>query len=292
MNRLRVGTRGSELALRQTESVCMALTAANPKLEFEQVVIQTYGDLSPDQPIDASFPAGGFVSAIERALLDEHIDFAVHSYKDLQTQPTGGLVIAAIPHREPSHDVLISRKPILLDKLPEGMRIGTSSARRRAQLLRFANVEVVSMRGNVATRLAKLHQQTLDGIVLAAAGLRRLNLSPANLIDLPTDHFLSAPGQGALAVQTQVDDEDLIQELSAIDHAESRRVVIAERTFLEQLNAGCHTPVAALASIRNGLIELDGELFSDDGTRFVRGSQSGVDPMIVGRQLADLLKFE
>ena len=288
MTRLRVGTRGSDLALRQTRWVCDLIRAVHAGVEFEEVVIKTHGDIATGQPLDTDFPVGGFVSAIERALLDGRIDFAVHSYKDLPTAATPGLMIAAVPTREAPHDVLVTRHPVDLLNLPRGMRLGTSSPRRAAQFRRLADVQIVPIRGNVPTRVAKVGRGEVDGVVLAAAGLKRLGLRPPNLIDLPVDRFVPAPAQGALAVQVR-EGESTARLLSAIEHRPSRWAVEAERSFLRHLHAGCHTPVGALASISGTTINLHGQLFSDDGLRMVDGGEAGNDSHTVGARLADCL---
>lgn len=291
MTRLRVGTRGSELALRQTRWVCDLLRAVHAGVEFEEVVIKTHGDIATGQPLDTDFPVGGFVSAIEQALLDGRIDFAVHSYKDLPTAATPGLTIAAVPAREAPHDVLVTHQPVDLSNLPRRIRLGTSSPRRAAQFRRLADVQIVPIRGNVLTRISKVEQGGLDGVVLAAAGLRRLGLRPPNLIDLPIDRFVPAPAQGALAVQVREGDST-VALLAVIEHNPSRRSVEAERSFLRHLHAGCHTPVGALATMNGNTIALHGQLFSDDGLRMVEGVETGHDPDSVGSRLAKRLAHE
>jgi hydroxymethylbilane synthase len=245
---LRVGTRGSELALWQTRWVCRRLLEAHPSLSLEQVVIRTHGDAAPDESFGESWPVGAFVSALEHALLDRRIDVAVHSYKDMQTAPTPDLVIAATPEREVPHDVLLTRSAVSLGDLPPGARIGTSSPRRRAQILRLGPFQVVPLRGNVPTRIEKLETEGLDGVILAAAGLRRLGIDHPHQIALPLDRFLPAPAQGSLAVQVRADGE--AEGLVALlDHTATRTCVTAERSFLKEINAGCHTPVGALATL-------------------------------------------
>jgi len=288
MTRLRVGTRGSDLALRQTRWVCELLRAVHTGLEFEVVVIKTHGDLASGQPLDTDFPVGGFVSAIEQALLEGRIDFAVHSYKDLPTAATSGVTIAAVPTREVPHDVLVTRHLVDLSNLPCGIRLGTSSPRRAAQFRRIADVQIVPIRGNVPTRIAKVGTDGFDGVVLAAAGLKRLGLQPQNLIDLPVDRFVPAPAQGALAIQVRKGDSKVTM-IAEIEHDPSRCAVEAERSFLRNLYAGCHTPVGALATIKGSSIMLHGQLFSDDGLRMVEGVETGGDPQSVGACLADRL---
>ena len=290
MKLLRVGTRGSDLALTQTRWVCARLRTAHPSVEIEEVVIKTHGDVAAEQPLGAGFPADGFVGAIEQALLAARIDFAVHSYKDLPTRATPGLLIAAVSQREAAHDVLLTREPVALDAIPDGFRLGTSSPRRAAQFRRLGNVEIVPLRGNVPTRIEKLSRAGLDGIVLAAAGLNRLGIRHPHAVDLPVDRFVPAPGQGALAVQCREGD-DTRERLHAMDHAPSRRAVDAERAFLAGVDAGCHTPVGALATFDGATLRLHGQLFDDAGERMVEGVELGDEPITLGARLAaQLLK--
>jgi hydroxymethylbilane synthase len=288
---LRLGTRGSELALTQSRWFCAQLVAAHADIEIQEVIIKTHGDLSVDQPFSPDMPVGIFVSALEQALTQERIDFAVHSFKDLQTAETEGLIVAAIPEREVVHDVLLTREPVELDRLSPGFRVGTSSPRRSAQFRRLGNVEIVPIRGNVPTRVGKLESGDLDGVILAAAGLKRLGISHPHVTPLPTDRFVPSPAQGALAIQVR-ESSPAEKAIRTMDHAPSRRAVEAERSFLKTINAGCHTPVGALASIDENSISLRGQLFSDDGNRMVEGTASGDDPLAVGRQLAEQLMNE
>ncbi len=288
MTRIRVGTRGSDLALWQTRWVCDRLRAAHDGLEIEEIIIKTHGDTATEQMFDADWPAGGFVGAIEQALSQQRIDFAVHSYKDLPTAVTEGLVIAAIPGREMVHDILVTREAVDLDHLPAGFRLGTSSPRRAAQFRRLGAVEIVAIRGNVPTRISKIEKQGLDGVVLAGAGVKRLGIKVPHSIDLPTDRFVPAPAQGALAIQARA--ESPASELvGVLDDAESRRRVSAERSFLGGINAGCHTPVGALAHIHGPSVSLHGQLFSDDGARVIEGVEVGEEPEAVGVRLAQRL---
>jgi hydroxymethylbilane synthase len=282
---VRVGTRGSDLALAQTGWVCDRLREAHPALAIEQVIIKTHGDLVPDQPFGPAWPEGAFVTALERALLEQQIDVAVHSYKDLPTAATAGLAIAAIPAREAPHDVLVARAVTRLADLPRGARIGTNSPRRAAQIKRLCVVEIVPIRGNVPTRIAKLEREGLDGVILAAAGLNRLGIRHPHRLDLPVERFLPAPAQGALAVQVR-SASDAARLVAAIDDPATRRAVIAERALLGEINAGCHAPVAALATLRGDLVTLHGRLFTDDQARDVTGAAEGRDPEDVGIRLA------
>ena len=291
MTSLLVGTRGSDLALRQTNWVCQRLGQAHPSLKIEQVIIKTHGDAVTDEHFGADWPVGAFVSAIEQALLEGRIDFAVHSYKDLQTAETPGLAIAATPLREVSHDVLLTRAKVRLEELPAGARIGTNSPRRAAQLRRLGDFKIVPLRGNVPTRIAKIERENLDGIVLAAAGLKRLGIEYPHVIELPTAQFLPAPAQGALAVQARRG-SPAAELLAVLDHAATRQAVTAERSFLHRVSAGCHTPLGALAAVDGPSVSLRARLFSDDYARSVEGAESGQDPELVGTTLADRLLGE
>lgn len=291
MTRLRVGTRGSDLALWQTRWVCDRLREAHLNLTIDEVIIQTHGDIATDQPFDSDWPAGGFVGAIEQALISKKIDFAVHSFKDLPSAITIGLIIAAIPQRQSVHDVLLTNEAVELSNLPGGFKIGTSSPRRAAQLSRWNDVAIVPIRGNVPTRVAKLNQSDYDGVVLAAAGLIRLDIQHPHTIDLPVERYIPAPAQGALAVQTR-ENEPAVEIIAAIDHPNSRTTVEAERSFLQTVGAGCHTPIAALATFKGDEIALHAQLFSDDGSVMVEGKESGKHPVQIGKILADRLVNE
>ena len=292
MTTLRVGTRGSDLAMWQTNWVSDLLREIHPDLEIEQVIITTHGDTATDAPFDAaSWPAGGFVGAIEQALCEDRIDFAVHSYKDLTTQSPEELIVAAVPSRAMVCDVLLTREAIELEDVGEGFRVGTSSPRRSAQMRRHAKVEIVPIRGNVPTRVKKLDTGDYDGVMLAAAGLKRLGIEPEHIIELPVDRFVPAPAQGAVAVQTKRETEaETI--IDAIDDKPSHRGVRAERSFLKAIEAGCHTPVGALAHLEGDEIEIHGQLFSDDGGRMVEAIMTGSDPLELGQILAGKLKSE
>ena len=221
MMRLRVGTRGSDLAVCQTRIVYGALRKLHPSLDIQEVVIKSHGDQLSEQPFGGDWPVGAFVQALEQALLDRQVDFVVHSFKDVQTAPTPGLTIAAVPAREVVHDVLLTKMPVSLDRLPAGFCIGTGSPRRSAQFRRLGPIQVVPIRGNVPTRIKKLAGQELDGIVLAAAGLRRLGITHPFSTDLPLDRFLPAPAQGALAIQSRTD-EAMVALLQPLEDANAR----------------------------------------------------------------------
>jgi hydroxymethylbilane synthase len=291
MTKVRVGTRGSDLALTQTNWVIDQLKRAHRSLEVEVISIRTHGDTAVSQRFDADWPAGGFTGAIEQALSRNEVDLAVHSYKDLQTAVTAGLVVAAVPRREAVHDVLVTGEKVELEEIPVGFRIGTGSPRRAAQWRRWAEVEIVPIRGNVPTRLKKIDTGELEGVVLAAAGLNRLNIRPKHLIELPVDRFVPSAAQGALAVQTRVDDP--AEALAGVlEDADSRRCVETERMFLMTIGAGCHVPVGALAKLSGECVSLHGQLFSEDGDRLVEGIEIGTDGLEIGRHLARRLMAE
>jgi hydroxymethylbilane synthase len=293
MTRLRIGTRGSDLALWQTNWVTDALKAAHPGLDIERIIIQTHGDQNQHTAMNsADWPAGSFVTALEDAMLQGKIDLAVHSCKDLPSSLPDKLTIAAMPNRNVVHDVLLTNEAVDLDRLPEGFRIGTSSPRRSAQFGRFCpGVTLVPLRGNVPTRISRLVEGKYDGIILAAAGMTRLNLDAPHITKLPTDRFVPAPSQGALAIETKrgTDAEALV---AAIDDASIRQTVEAERAVLRAVAATCQTPVAALASLSGDTLSLHAQLFSDDFSQLAEGRQSGSDPVAVGTALGNTLKAE
>lgn len=304
---IRLGTRGSALALAQSQQVADALTAATGEA-VELVEIVTAGDRS-SAPV-AQLGVGVFVSALRDALLAKEIDLAVHSYKDLPTAPPDGLQIAAVPPREDPRDALITRDGRLLAELGPGTRIGTSAPRRTAQLYALGRgLSCVPVRGNVDTRLRKLADGEFDALVLASAGLRRLGRGAEITELLDPIMLLPAPAQGALAVECRTDavapdGRDLVELLACLDDEHTRAAVLAERALLTALEAGCAAPVAALAVVAEGEssaaetddgefeIYLRGAVISPDGGFAVRLSGTGTltDAEGIGRRLAaDLL---
>ncbi|GIG57660.1 porphobilinogen deaminase [Longispora fulva] len=288
---LRLGTRGSALALAQSGLVAAAVEKATGR-KVELVEIVTPGDRSA-APV-AQLGVGVFVSALRDALLAKDIDFAVHSYKDLPTAPADGLVIAAIPAREDARDALVARDNLTLTELPSGARIGTGAVRRIAQInaLRLG-FELVPIRGNVDTRISKVTSGELDAVILARAGIARLGRTSEITESLDPMLLLPAPAQGALAVECRSADLDLAAALAALDHPSTRAAVTAERALLAALEAGCSAPVAGLAEVTDDEeIYLRGGVFSPDGTDAIRLSATGTltDAEGVGRRLAaDLL---
>jgi len=288
MRKLTVGTRGSALALRQTHLVVEALTNLHPSIDIEVRVIKTRGDRILDVPLAKIGDKGFFVKEIESALLSGEVDFAVHSMKDLPTEMPEGLCIAAVPERVDPSDVLISNGPGLAD-LPGGARIGTSSVRRRAQLRNFrADLRFGDIRGNLDTRLRKLDEGQFDGIVVAYAGLYRMDWADRITEKIPPEICLPAVGQGALAVQARDADLEVVELLKGLDHAESRAAVLAERSLLRALGGGCQVPIGALGIIEGAALRLRGVVASLDGKRLIRGEVSGdpAKPEELGRELA------
>jgi len=283
---LRLGTRGSALALAQSRLVADALTRALDE-PVEIVTIETDGDRST-APV-AELGVGVFVSALRDALAAKEIDIAVHSYKDLPTAPVEGLTIAAVPRREDPRDVLITRTGGGLASLPAGARVGTGSPRRVAQLLALGRGLVCTpIRGNVDTRLRKLAAGDVDAVVLAAAGLRRLGRAAEICEVLDPDVILPAPAQGALAVECRTGDHTLVERLARLDDEPSRAAVLAERALLATLEAGCSAPVAALASVSADEITLTAAVFAPDGSRALRrrGTAALSDAAGLGTRLA------
>jgi hydroxymethylbilane synthase len=264
-----VGTRGSRLALAQTGWVVDRLRSLTPEaVAWETRVITTSGDRTTG-PLTGD---GAFVKEIQRALAAGEIDLAVHSLKDLPTDPVEGLVVAAVPERADPHDALVGRR---LDALAPGARVGTGSPRRSAQLLHARpGTVVVPIRGNVPTRVEAARTGTLDAVVLAAAGLGRLGMAPDDL--LPADVMLPAPGQGALALETRADDAHLRALLAAVHDEPSAAAVVAERALLRSLGGGCLLPVGALAVPQpDGTLVLTACATSADGAEQVRASGRG-----------------
>ena len=289
MTALRLGTRSSALALTQSGHVADALRRLGHEVEL--VHVTTRGDVS-SAAIEQIGGTGVFVTALRDALLRGEVDLAVHSYKDLPTAPADELCVAAVPPREDARDVLVARSGLTLGELPAGSRIGTGSPRRTAQLRALGlGLEIVPVRGNVDTRLRKVADGELDGVVLARAGLARLGRLAEVTEALDPLQVLPAPAQGALAVECRAG-TPLVAQLAALDHADSRITVDAERALLAALEAGCTAPVGAMAEVALGddgdEVFLRGLVAALDGTDAVRLSATGPtsDAAEVGRRLA------
>ena len=286
---IRLATRGSALALAQSTQVADALRAQGHDVEL--VTISTRGDTS-SAAIDQIGGTGVFVSALREALLAGQVDLAVHSYKDLPTAPADGLVIAAVPLRQDPRDALVARDGLTLGELPAGSRVGTGSPRRTAQLLALGmGLEIVPVRGNVDTRLGLVAAGSLDAVVLARAGLARLDRLGEITETLDPLQVLPAPAQGALALECRADDA-IRTTLTALDDADTRAAVTAERGLLAALEAGCTAPVGALADVALGddgpELFLRGLVVAPDGSDAVRlsGTGSPRDAAAIGERLA------
>ena len=274
---IKVGTRGSNLALTQTGHVIDALSEANPNIDFEIVTIKTTGD--HDQwKNQTPLKVGVFVRELEAALLDNRIDVAVHSLKDMPSLLTSKLVIAAVPRREDPRDALISRKGILLEDLPAGSRIATGSIRRQALVKSMRpDLIVEPVRGNVETRLEKLRQTDgPDAVILATAGLNRLGLQDQISQHLSCMKFVAAVGQGALAVETRADDNFTTNLAAKIDHIETRQAITAERAFLQVIGGGCSSSVSAHAKITKQQIEISAFASTQDASTVLRERVTGM----------------
>ena len=271
-----IGTRGSKLALWQAEWVHAQLREMEPGLPVSLRRIKTAGDKILDTPLAAIGGKGLFVKEIEEALLRGEIDLAVHSMKDVPTHVPPGLEILAIPEREDPRDVLISRGGMTLERLERGARIGTSSLRRQAQLLNLRpDLSIQVLRGNLDTRLRKLAAGEYDGIVLAAAGLRRLGWADRVTEYLSPDVCLPAIGQGALALEGRADDAFVRDVAARLDHRPTRLAVTAERALLERLEGGCQVPIAAHAMVEGDALMMNALVAGVDGRRLVRDSIRG-----------------
>ncbi len=275
---LRIGTRGSPLALAQANMVRDALGEAHgfDPSGIEIVVIRTSGDRIQDRPLSESGGKGLFTKEIEDALLKREIDLAVHSAKDLTTLLPPGLILPACLPREDVRDAFISRKAANLAALPKGARLGTASLRRAAQVKRLRpDLAIVPLRGNVETRLRKLDDGTMDATILAFAGLKRLGRADAATALLEPQDFLPAVGQGAIAMQAREDDELTREALAAINHPATATALAAERAFLEMLDGSCRTPIAGHAVIVNDRLRLRGMIIRPDGSEAHETAREG-----------------
>ena len=274
---VRVGTRGSRLALIQTELTLSILRAAHPDTSFEVVTVTTQGDANQTAPL-AGMGLGVFVKEIERQLESGDIDLAVHSLKDMPTVLPDGMALGAILERADPRDVLVSHLGTSLDGFPKGGKIGTSSPRRAAQIAeRRPDLTIVPIRGNVDTRLRKASGEECDGTILAAAGLLRMDLLHVITEYLPAEEFVPPPGQGAMAVEIRAGDDRIAGLVSAANHARTEGEVAAERSFLEALGGGCQVPVGAYAAASKDGNDLALNVFmgSPDGSASYRASVAG-----------------
>jgi hydroxymethylbilane synthase len=284
---LRIGTRGSALALWQANWVANRLRQLGATVEL--VEITTSGDQDQRDPILEMGQQGVFTKEIQAAVLNGHAVIAVHSLKDLPTETVEGMVLAAVPERESCSDALVSHIAKSLADLPAGAKVGTGSLRRQAQLRHLrSDLEIVGIRGNVDTRLRKLAAGEYDAIVLAAAGLNRLKSTADVVEELAPPRMLPAPGQGALGIECHREATTVIALVSQLEHADSRAATDAERAMLAMLHAGCSAPVGAWGRVEQGILKLDGLVASLDGRQVLRAAANGsVESAIqLGQQVA------
>ncbi|MBW4601582.1 MAG: hydroxymethylbilane synthase [Calothrix sp. FI2-JRJ7] len=295
---IRIGSRKSQLALVQTYWVQEQLQKSFPEIKFEVHTMATQGDKILDVALAKIGDKGLFTKELELGMINQEIDFAVHSLKDLPTRLPEGLVLAAITERENPADALVVHekyKDKQIDTLPQGAIVGSSSLRRLAQLRHhFPHLEFKDVRGNLNTRLAKLDAGEYDALILAVAGLERLGMGDRVHQVLPKEISLHAVGQGALGIECRADDTDLISMLKAIEHPQTRDRCLAERAFLRDLEGGCQVPIGVNTEITGNTLTLSGIVASVDGQRFVKDSVSGAaeDAEKLGTQLADLLRTQ
>jgi len=290
-----IGTRGSQLALAQANATADALRARCPGARVELREVTTRGDRDRSTPFSNFGATGLFVKEIERQLIDGAIDLAVHSMKDVPTEMDERLAITAVPAREDARDALISRERLALAALAPAAVVGTSSPRRRAQLLHLrADLRIAELRGNLDTRLRKLEEGRYDAIVLAMAGLKRLGLADRVTHAFDIEKMLPAVGQGALALQTRRDDPRVTVAVKTLDVPEAAAAVEAERAFLARLGGGCQMPIGAHATVKGADLALIGCISDPDAKRCFRGRRNGdiTNAAAVGEALAEQLLTE
>ena len=284
-----LGTRGSNLALVQAEECAASLRDAGIAVEIR--IIRTTSEHHPDTPLAVIDQRDVFTRQLDEALLSGEIDLAVHSLKDVPTEPPAWVDLAAVTHRRDPSDALVSDGRYTVEGLPQGAVVATSSVRRRAQLLYHRpDLEVVGIRGNVDTRVRKMREGAADAVVLARAGLERLGLEAPHTV-IPADIVLPAVGQGALAAATLLDHPLRGRIREALNHAPTERAVLAERAMLRTLEGGCRVPVGASSAVEGSVVRLGGIVISPDGALVYRGEAEGEEPEEVGERLAwDLLE--
>lgn len=274
--RVIIGSRGSKLALIQSNWVMTELKRLNPGYEFHIEKISTKGDRITDAPLSRLGGVGLFTKELEVALLNKKIDIAVHSAKDVPTEIPEGLTIGATPKREDPHDVLISVNNATLEKLPDCARIGTSSLRRSAQLLAFRpDFKILDLRGNLDTRLKKLETDDMDGIIVAHAGLIRMNYNDKVSQVIPYDYMLPAVGQGSLCIEIRKNDTRIENIVSCMNDSQTRIAIGAERALLARLQGGCQVPIGALAQIKGNEVHIDAVICTLDGGFILRDNNKG-----------------
>lgn len=293
MRKLIVGSRRSKLALTQSQQFIDKLKAIEPNLEVEIKEIVTKGDRIVDKQLSKVGGKGLFVKEIQHELFEKNIDMAIHSLKDVPSVIPEGLTIGCIPDRELPLDAYISKNHTPLSELPDGSIIGTSSLRRGAQILsKYPNLQIKWIRGNIDTRLEKLHTEDYDAIILAAAGLRRMGWSDDTVTTYLDRHtLLPAIGQGALGIECRSDDVELLELLSKAQNDDVAKCVAAERTFLAEMDGSCQVPIAGYATISNQKeIEFTGLIMTPDGKERYEFTSTGTDPVALGKLVSNKLK--
>lgn len=287
--KIRIATRKSPLALWQANFVKQQLMTFHQDLTVELIPIVTKGDVLLDRPLSKIGGKGLFVKQLEQAIIDNEADIAVHSIKDIPAQFPTGLTLATICQRDDVRDAFISNQYECLDDLPDGAIIGTSSLRRQCQLrAKYPHLIIKDLRGNVGTRLAKLDNQEYDGIILAAVGLKRLGLQERIKQYIDTDLILPAVGQGAVGIETRINDETILQLLAPLDDKNSRICIQAERAMNQALQGGCQVPIACQSLLTNNLLTLTGLVGSLDGSTIIKVSVTGaaIEAESLGEKLA------
>jgi len=288
MARLRIGSRGSQLALWQANHISALLREQGHTVELE--IIKTTGDKITDVALAKVGTKGMFTKEIEEALAAGRVDLAVHSLKDLPTELPPGFEIVAITERENPRDVLVSKNYKSVEDLPQRARVGTSSLRRQAQLKALRpDLEVYPLRGNVDTRLRKLEAGDYDAIILAAAGVNRLGLTALVKQVIPAEIMCPAAGQGALGIEIRDGDTTVGQHLAFLDSAAARAATTCERALLNRLGGGCQVPIGAFAEVRNGRLHLEGVVAHPDGSLVLRESRDGEDAATLGNEVGETL---
>jgi hydroxymethylbilane synthase len=288
---LRIGSRGSQLALWQANHISQLLRAQGHEVEIE--IIRTTGDKITDVSLSKVGTKGMFTKEIEEALAENRVDLAVHSLKDLPTELSVEFEIAAIPKREDTRDVFCSTKYESVDQLPAAARVGTSSLRRQAQLKALRrDLDIQSLRGNVDTRLRKLEAGEYNAIILAAAGLNRLGKTQLVRQVIPVELMCPAAGQGALAIEIRAGDEEVRQHLAFLDDTSARLTTSCERALLNKMGGGCQVPIGASAELRDGMLRLEAVVAHPDGSEVLRETGNGDDPVKLGESVAARLLKE
>ena len=288
MARLRIGSRGSQLALWQANHIAALLREQSHEVELK--IIKTTGDKILEVALAQVGTKGMFTKEIEEALADRRVDLAVHSLKDMPTELSAGFAIAAITKRENSQDVFCSARYKSIDDLPQAARVGTSSLRRQAQLkVLRPDLEIHPLRGNVDTRLRKLSEGEYDALILAAAGLNRLGKTDLVQQLIPKSVMCPAAGQGALGIEIRDGDAVTRSYLAFLDDRDARAATTCERALLNKLGGGCQVPIGAAAEVRNGRLHLDAIVANPDGTKILRESRDGDDPEKLGSEVGETL---